>query len=196
LLSKLFKKKSKHQKVVSDATTLHGIDEEMNYCPACGDEYRAAATRCVACDMDLISGSEKLVEILEKEQLLATRTMEFAPDDELVILRKGPLKEMKELQKLLSKQRIPAMLVGDEKSCGQGCCSPEMFLQIKKSDGESAMAVLSQDYIKSTALKSHDLVHVDTVFVQEAESNICPACGCRFGSGAEMICPECGLCFG
>jgi len=196
MFGKFFAKKKKQSATVNTPVVLHDFSSEMNYCPVCGDEYRADRTKCEACDQDLISGTEKLVQIEEKEQLLSGRSVELSLDDELVILQKGPLKDIKQLQKLLVKEWIPCVLGGDEQSCGKGCSGPEIYLQIRKDDVEPAMAVLSQDFIKSTALSNHDMTYVDAVYVQGAESTVCPACGCSFAPLEEKNCPECDLCIG
>ncbi|MBW1635422.1 MAG: hypothetical protein JRJ68_04020 [Deltaproteobacteria bacterium] len=197
MFSKLFStKKRKQEKTAGSAALSHGIDPEMNYCPLCGDEYRVAGKRCAACDVELISGAEKLAQVQKVKQLVAGRSMELTADDELVNLRKGMLNDMKQLQSLLAGERIPAVLVSDDSSCGKGCCGTEMYLQVRKNDTEPALAVLAKDFMETTSLSSHDLTHVDAVFVQEAESNVCPACGCQFSSKGQMNCPECGLCFG
>lgn len=172
----------------------HGVCSEMNYCPDCGDEYRADRTKCAACDIDLITGKEKLARIQEQEKILSGRSMDISIDDELVTLRKGALKDVKQLQSLLLKERIPSILASDEQSCGKGCCGAELYLQIRKNDVEPAMAVLNQDFIKSTALTGHDMTHTDAVYVEGAESTICPACGSHFSPAEEDNCPECGLC--
>jgi len=196
MFGKLFAKKIKQYDTAAAPVASHGIYSEMNYCPACGDEYRADMIKCAACDRDLISGTEKLDQIQAKEQLLSSRSMNLSSDDELAVLRKGALKDIKQLQKLLARERIPAILAGDEQSCGKGCCGPEMYLQVRKNDAEPAMAVLNQDFIKSTALSSHDMTHADAVYIQGAESAVCPACGCQFSPYEEKNCPECGLCLG
>ena len=190
----MFWKKNRKKKKTQE-TGLDEVDPEMNYCPVCGDEYRPDIENCASCTVELISGKEKLVLVRKEQELLNDRSMEIAVDDELIDLRKGALHDMKQLQALLAADRIPAILAGDE-SCGKGCCGTEMYLQIRKSDVEAAMVVLSREYIRNTSLESHDLSHVDAVFVQEADSNICPACGCRFAASDGMDCPECGLCFG
>ena len=197
MFGKFFAKKKRRREVVADASFVsHGVYSEMNYCPACGDEYRADQTTCAACDMELIAGTQQLAVIREKEEQLSGRSMEISVDDELVTLRKGALKDIKQLQYLLAKERIPAMLAGDEQNCGKGCCGPEMYLQVRKSDAEPATAVLNEDFIKSTALSNHDMIHTGAVYVQGADANVCPACGCQFSPSVENNCPECGLCFG
>jgi len=173
---------------------VDGIDQEMNYCPLCRDEYRADINHCGTCDVPLINGREKLAQVREKQQALARRSMQILPTDELVNIRKGPLKDMKTLQRLLVQERIPALLDTGEEGCTKGCCGPELYLQIKKDDLPLATEVLARDFIKSTALDSHDLLNATAVFDQLAEETVCPACGCRF-SPTVGACPECGLCF-
>lgn len=194
MFGKIFSKMMKKGEEEDSSAVSTGFYSEMNYCPVCGDEYRADRTKCAACDIALITGTEQLVRIKEKEQLLAGRSMDISTDDELVTLRKGALKDVKHLQGLLVKERIPSILAGDEQSCGKGCCGAEMYLQIRKNDVKPAMAVLNQEFIKSTALSGHDMTNMDAVYVQGAESTICPACGSQFSPAEEDNCPECGLC--
>ena len=182
------------QSSAKEVTIVHGIDLQMNYCPACGDEYRIDARHCMACNIALISGREKLEKVLAAEETLNERSMDISPADALVSIRKGPLKDMKSLQKLLALNRVPAILAGDEGTCGKGCCGPELYLQIKKEDIPLADEILAREFIKSTALDSHDLSNAAAVFDERASETVCPACGCRF-SPTVGACPECGLCF-
>lgn len=131
---KFFSKKSgkNEQAVIDRAAIAHGIDPELNYCPACGDEYRADIDTCAVCNIALISGPDKLAGLQAAQQAFGARSMEITPEDELVNIRKGPLKDMKALRRLLAAERIPALLAGDEDGCGKGCCGPELYLQIKK----------------------------------------------------------------
>ncbi len=193
---KFFGKKSEKndQLVVDKAAILHGIDTEMNYCPSCDDEYRGDISNCVVCKVALISGTEKLARIKAKEEAFGERSMDISPEDELVNIRKGPIKDMKALQKILGAERIPAILAGDEGGCAKGCCGPELYLQIKKNDIELAGEVLTRDFIRTTALDLHDLSNAQAVFNPQDAETVCPACGCRF-SPTVGACPECGLCF-
>lgn len=188
------KKTQKDNQSEGGQATIHGIDIEMNYCPSCGDEYRIDISNCVACDIPLISGQEKLSRVMKAREALGERSMEILPEDEMVSIRKGPLKDMKTLQKLLGQERIPAILAGDEEGCAKGCCGPELYLQIKKEDIPMATEVLSREFIKSTALDSHDLSNAAAVFNPLDAETVCPACGCRF-SPTVGACPDCGLCF-
>jgi hypothetical protein len=192
---KLFGKKKETDQVVIQVTGLvDGIDLEMNYCPACGIEYRQDIKSCVSCAVDLISGEEKLGLMRKVASVYSGRSMDIGGDDELVSLRKGPLRDIKVLQKLLAKERIPSVIAGDESSCGKGCCGPEMFLQIKTADTEAATAVLAMDFVATTAVDLKDLEQADVVFDQQAAETACPACGSSFSPSAGA-CPECGLCF-
>ncbi|GAB6193739.1 zinc ribbon-containing (seleno)protein DG [Desulfocastanea catecholica] len=193
---KFFGKKSeKNSRSRADqAAVVDGIDQEMNYCPLCKAEYRADIRHCGTCDVPLINGREKLAQVREKQQALAKRSMQILPTDELVNIRKGPLKDMKTLQRVLAQERVPALLATGEEGCAKGCCGPELYLQIKKEDLPLALEILARDFIKSTALDSHDLLNAAAVFDQLAAETVCPACGCRF-SPTVGACPECGLCF-
>lgn len=193
---KFFGKKTgkNHQSVIDQAAISHGVDIEMNYCPSCDDEYRIDISNCATCNLALISGKEKLARLQAVQQVFGERSMDISPEDELVNIRKGPLKDMKSLQKILASQRIPALLAGDEGGCAKGCCGPELYLQIKKNDLETAAEVLTREFIRTTALDTHDLSNAQAVFNPLDAETVCPACGCRF-SPTVGACPECGLCF-
>ncbi len=193
---KFFGKKSAkvNTSQIDRATIVYGIDHEMNYCPLCKDEYRTDVSHCSGCNVPLISGMEHLARVREKQQVLAERSMEIAETDELVTIRKGPVTDMKTLQKLLAEERIPAILLGDKGGCGKGCCGPELHLQIKKEDIPLAGDVLTREFIRSTALDSEDLLNAEAVFDHLAAETVCPACGCKF-SPTVGACPECGLSF-
>lgn len=171
----------------------HGIDREMFYCPSCGDEYRPGIAACATCGLELISGEEKLSRLLAERENHASRSMEISSEDELVNIRKGPLRDMKYLRSILAAESIPSLIAGDE-SCGRGCCGPELLLQIRQTDVDEALKVLAKDFVRSTALDSHDLSHAQAVFDHQAAETVCPACGCRF-SPTVGACPDCGLSF-
>lgn len=193
---KFFSKKNKagDRSQQTEHQLIDGVDPDLNYCPSCGDEYRADIASCVTCNITLISGREKLVRMEQTRQELSQRSMDISMEDDLISIRKGSLNDMKYLRKLLISERVPALLAGDESSCGKGCCGPEMYLQIKREDLPAASEVLTRDFIKSTALDSHDLTNAQAVFDHQAKETVCPACGCRF-SPSVGACPECGLCF-
>jgi hypothetical protein len=142
----------------------------------------------------LIRGREKVVQVAREQDLRAGRSRKLAADEELVSIRKGPLPDMKYLQKILAKDAIPALVVGEADSCGRGCRGPEMYLQIREEDVASALAILAKDFVRSTAMDSADLCNAHAVFDPLAAETVCPACGCKF-SPTIGACPECGLCF-
>ena len=188
------KKKSEDHPSQNGGQLVHGIDPDMNYCPDCDVEFRGDVVICPTCAVKLINGEEK-IELLQAEKTSSSlRTMEISVNDELVSIRKGPLKDIKALQRILADERIPSILAGDEGSCGKGCCGPEMYLQIRSEDMDVAADVLARDFVKSTALNIEDLKHADVIFDERAAETVCPACGCRF-SPTVGACPECGLCF-
>ncbi|MFT5726467.1 MAG: hypothetical protein ACI8PB_000588 [Desulforhopalus sp.] len=188
------KKKSADSVSQSDGQLVHGIDPEMNYCPDCEDEFRGDIVKCPTCDVVLMTGDEKIQRKIAETASSSLRSMDISSDDELVSIRKAPLKDVKALQRILATERIPSILAGDEGSCGKGCCGPEMILQIRREDMDVAEGVLARDFVKSTALNIEDLKHADVIFDELAAETVCPACGCKF-SPTVGACPECGLCF-
>lgn len=192
---KFLNKKSKNKSGPSGgARVVDGIDREMNYCPSCGEEFRSDIGTCALCEIPLISGEEQLAAKQVKVSAIENRSMEIGPSDSLVSIRKGPLKDIKMLQQLLAKERIPAVISGDESACSKSCCGPELYLRVKEQDLEAASSVLTRDYIETTALDLNDLAHAEVVFDHQAAETTCPACGCNF-SPTVGACPDCGLCF-
>ena len=170
-------------------------DPDLKYCPQCDEEYREEIISCASCNIELITGSEKLAMEEAAKIKFASRSMDITADDELANIRKGPLGDMKHLQGLLASENIPSLVAGEKGNCGKGCCGGgDFYLQIKMVDGEDAMEVLAREFKRTTALDSHDLSHVHAVFDTGAASSTCPACGFTF-STSESTCPDCGLCF-
>lgn len=189
-----FKKKT--EQAAPKTEIVNGIDPELKYCPSCGDEYRADIERCTPCQVDLISGVQKIALLGQTARNLASRSMDITADDKLVTLRNGQIKDIKYFQKILAEQRIPSVIGGEADACRKGCRGgPELSLQIRESDIEDAMRVLANDFKNSTALDSHDLSHVQAAFDPRAKTTACPACGLQFAP-TTTTCPECGLCFG
>lgn len=170
-------------------------DPDLKYCPKCDEEYRAEMESCASCNVELLSGQERLAMEEAAKKKKYSRSMEIASDDEMANIRKGPLHDMKQLQSILAAENIPSILAGDGDSCGKGCCGGgDLYLQIRITDGEDAMRVLADDFKVKTALDSHDLSTAHAVFDTGVESSTCPACGFSF-STSSSTCPDCGLCF-
>ncbi len=170
-------------------------DPDLKYCPKCDEEYRAEIENCVSCNVELMSGQERLAMEEAAKTKKYSRSMEITSDDEMANIRKGSLHDMKQLRNLLAAANIPSILAGDSDSCGKGCCGGgDLYLQIRVTDGEDAMRVLADDFKVKTALDSHDLSIADAVFDTGVASSTCPACGCSF-STSSSACPDCGLCF-
>lgn len=170
------------------------IDPELKYCPQCRDEYRAEIVLCAACGVELLSGQQFLeIEEREKSRTVA-RAVEISPDDELVDIRSGPVLDIKQLQLFLDQEGFPSLVLGDEGSCGGGCCGANLVLRVRKDDARDVMDLLNREHVQSTCLADHDTSYVDAVFNADAEETTCPACGCRF-STQQATCPDCGLCF-
>ncbi len=172
------------------------IEPDLKYCLRCEDEYRADIERCGVCGDPLVTGREVQTRQAAQRERIAGRMREIGPDDELVVLRTGPLRDMKHLENLLRAERIPVVIAGDDKSCGKGCCPSTFFLQVRSDDSRDAYTVLEREFRTSTGLDSHDAGGGgDALFDERAGVACCPACGTSFAT-TTTTCPDCGLCFG
>lgn len=90
-----------------------GVDLDMNYCPKCDEEYRPGIEQCVHCEIPLVSGQLKHQAVKAQTIAYSNRSMDISPSDSLVTLEKGPMKDMKQLKRILEKEKIPAVLASD-----------------------------------------------------------------------------------
>jgi hypothetical protein len=176
------------------ASLVRGIDPEAKYCLRCGDEYRMEMSVCAVCGDKLISGAEKLAGLEAEAGEFAKCSADISFEDDLVGVRKGGVRDIKQLQQILAQAGIPAMISGDEQGCSKGCCGPEMYLLIRKTDMAAATKVFAREYVRTTALDSHDLSYGRARSADGGDTLHCPACGCAF-SETVGACPDCGLCF-
>ena len=171
------------------------VEPDLKYCPQCDDEYRAEIEKCAACEIDLITGQQKIEREEALRKKLESRVDDLSPSDDLVPIRRGPLTEMRHLANLLDGHRIGTLLVGDTKNCGKGCCPSVYDLLVKREDGLEALQIIEDDHRRTTRLEEHIHSNADAVFDPEAGEACCPACGHSFPT-TETACPDCGLGFG
>lgn len=171
------------------------IDPQLKYCPQCKDEYMPHADKCAACDKELVSGAVLLDKQKEREKALAGRAGEFTDADDLVIIHGGQMVDLKHLQGLFEQERIASQIVGDDSSCGKGCCPSTYLLQVRREDAPEAMTIIKQEHHRLTGLDDHDISFADAAFDSNADKVTCPACGHTFPP-VDSTCPDCGLCFG
>lgn len=165
------------------------IDPECNYCPQCKGEYRAEIQSCADCGLALVSG----VLLLARQEERVSRPDEIDPAEPVVVVRKGPILQMKALQATLRAQGLPAVVAREAGGCC-GCRGPEVLLQVREEDLAEVMAALEREYRQSTGLADHDARFAGAVCDGGEAEAVCPACGCRFPPGSSE-CPDCGLCF-
>jgi rubredoxin len=172
------------------------IDPELKYCPRCNDEYRADIVLCAECRVELLSGAELLAARQRDRERKQARRGDIVGGEEMVMIHKGQLNEIKAIERELGREHIDCLIVGEGGgSCRKGCCGTSFYLQVRRQDAPDAYAVV-QGYIdRTTALDDHDLSHCDTVFDPAAGQAVCPACGFAFRTST-ATCPDCGLCFG
>lgn len=170
------------------------IDDELRYCLDCEEEYRAEIEQCADCGAALITGLAFQAMQDEKDRVLAGRSMEIHPDDELVTVRKGQIVQMKGLQNLLAKASLPSILSNNASDCGKSCFGAEVQLKVRKEDVEEVTALLEAEHVRTTSLAEYDTSSAGIVFDTTAEQATCPACGCSFPT-SDGSCPDCGLYF-
>lgn len=171
------------------------FDPELKYCPRCRDEYRADIIQCACCKITLCSGREMTVMEEERQQKPAARPGAISPDDEIVTIHQGALRDIRSLEEILHAEKIPALVAGDERSCGKGCSPSAFYLQVRREDAPDALRILAAEHARTTALAQHDTTHSHTVYDTNADQATCPACGHTFSTTLDS-CPDCGLCFG
>ena len=171
------------------------IDPDLKYCLECNDEYRAEIEKCAACGIDLITGQQKIEMEEARQQKLEGRTAELSPEDDLVVMRRGPLPEMRHLSYLLNGENIGTLLAGDEKTCAKNCCPSVYNLLVKREDGMEAFNIIEDEHKKVTGLAHHESANGDTIFNPHESEAQCPACGHSFPT-TQTTCPDCGLSFG
>lgn len=96
------------------------IDPGLMYCPQCHGEYRAGFVRCATCEIELISGAQRLARLQGGSRRSAGRSQAITAADTLITLRRGQLNEIKFFHKLLAAEGIPAIIGGEAPSCRKG----------------------------------------------------------------------------
>ena len=170
------------------------IDPTMRYCQHCDDEYMPQIEKCGVCGADLISGTELLSHRQGRESKLAARLGDLTANDEIVTIFTAKVEEVKRIERLLKPENIGTLIVGDENSCGKGCCGGNLELRVRVQDARDAMEIIEKDLDRTTVIHEHK-AFADHGFNQEAGEHTCPACGTIFPT-SNTTCPDCGLCFG
>ena len=104
----------------SGAAAAGDIDPGLMYCPQCHGEYRAGIVRCAACEVELVSGAERLARRGGGGRRAVRGTEAITAADALISLRRGQLKDLKYLRKLLAAEGIPSIIGGEGTACRTG----------------------------------------------------------------------------
>jgi len=94
------------------------IDPDLKYCPKCKDEYRADIELCAECGITLLSGSEMLSSTSKLEVIKSARKGDIVPEDDIVPVHKGPLGELRPIEKELQSENIGVIISKDAGGCG------------------------------------------------------------------------------
>ena len=130
------------------------IDPECNYCPTCHDEYRPEITTCAACGVALESGAA-LRARLDRQR--TGRPKPINPDEPLVLVRRGPLGQIRQLQALLEAHGLAAVACADGPAgCRTTCRGAELLLQVRAADLAEVHALLDEEHRRTTVLTDYD----------------------------------------
>ena len=94
------------------------IDPDLKYCPKCKDEYRADIELCADCGIILLSGSEMLSAVGKVEAIKNNRKGTIEPGEDIVPIHKGPLGELRPIEKELLDENIGVIISKDAEGCG------------------------------------------------------------------------------
>jgi hypothetical protein len=171
------------------------IEKNMRYCLSCQDEYRPEVEKCGVCGAELLTGVELLALEKSKKQKLHQRKGVLSENEDIVTILKASIGDVKRIEQQLAQENIGTLILGNDPSCGKGCCGGgDVELLVRREDAQAAIAIVERDFDLVTAIDSHNTAYVDYGFDSSRDANTCPACGASF-SGL-VSCPECGLCFG
>jgi hypothetical protein len=168
-------------------------DPDYKYCPSCGDEFQPEIKECAECGVLLLGGQEMKSRQSKPGRDSVTVHRELQPGDDLVVVRHGPMAEMKAYKKILGGSGVSALLAGDESSCGKGCCAGNFDLVVRREEAPGAIQIIEDEIRRTSVIDVEHEVQGDSFFDPLAKDNTCPACGYRFSGG--VVCPDCGLCF-
>lgn len=149
---------------------------ETMVCPDCGDEYFSHVTECAECGVGLVSAEEIKVAETEKEDFLEDA------GGEVVALREGDGKWIKELHRVLKKDGIKSF-VSLSPDCKPGACKQICLIFVARDKAELAEESI-QKHAKS--------INPDLGEMEKVDEDVCPACGHHTGKDA-LECSDCGL---
>ncbi len=169
------------------------FDPEYKYCPECRDEYRMEIEYCAECEIKLLTG-EDMNTANGNRSAKAGGLPKLGPDDDIVPVQQGDLKQLKSVAHTLEKEGIPSLLMGEKPGCSKGCCGgPAAYLAIRREDVPLAQRVIQRYWDRTTGLASFDTSGSETVVNMDTGDGTCPACGFQFQTSTDT-CPDCGLC--
>lgn len=146
-------------------------------CPHCESEYLPHIEKCADCNATLLLLEEYQMAQEEQKQIMA-RAIENS-----VVVRKGDLKWLSELQGILIDTGIPCAIISDD-ACNKSCCGVKCQLIVSSKDLGRA-----QERIEEYFMEIHPEIRASNELINQGR---CPACGSPVGD-TDNKCPDCGL---
>jgi predicted amidophosphoribosyltransferase len=152
--------------------------EPVKTCPKCGGEYAPHGLVCADCGGALVVKRE----VTEPSQ-------PTGKEEESVLLREGRLDYLKDLSRLLSKERIGSLVV--PRSDPKACAGATVYgLLVSPGNVDAAREIDRALWLKGAP------EHASSYRYTEQElGGTCPACGTALPEQSPE-CPECGLAVG
>ncbi|MFP3984012.1 MAG: hypothetical protein ACLFV2_10030 [Desulfurivibrionaceae bacterium] len=168
------------------------FDPQYKYCPECRDEYRADIEFCAECGIKLLTGRE-MAAATGRNGKNQGGPVKLSPDDDIVPVQQGDLKELKGAAAALEKENVSSILMGEDPGCSKGCCGgPGAYLAVKREDVPEAQGIIQRYWERTTGFSTYDTSGCEEVVNKDNGEAICPACGFQFQTSTDT-CPDCGL---
>jgi predicted amidophosphoribosyltransferase len=155
-------------------------EEPVKVCSTCGAEYSLRAESCADCGGKLVSPED-----------YEERFEPLANEEEVVLIREGAPRYLKELAQHMTKNGIRASIAfhgGQPGSCPSG--GVRFGLYVPKADHDAAKEIDRVQWLQGAP------DHATSFEYKEQElQGTCPACETALPKGATE-CPECGLAVG
>ena len=148
-------------------------------CPVCEIEYLPHIDTCADCGANLLLHEEHK-KAQETKKHMMTQAIENS-----VVVRKGDLKWLGELQNILIDAGIPCAIISDAE-CHKGCCGSKCLLIVSKED-----LLRAQERIEEYFMEIHPEIRASNELISQGR---CPGCGSPLFDSDDK-CSDCGLVF-
>jgi len=169
----------------------------MNICPTCDSEFLDHVSLCGTCHTKLIKAIDRSPldpannTLVSKEDLLK---------EETAVLSEGSLDQCRELEKILTKAQIPALVYPAKLGCDDNSatlgasCAVKYLVLVRPNDMERCVQALAGQFDAQVAREGQGRFSNEIIDISQSEVT-CPACNER-APLKNGECVSCGLFLG